>query len=132
MLLNAFRELPSTTTAASLGYANVAAVAAASHSVQPVEKLIEDLNKRIDNLAASVRGATTATTTTGNINKDKSKYRQTKKKSFEEYNLNEDYCWTHGLIGHSSKQCFRRQQDHKAEATYFNRMDGSNRNCRDT
>ena len=39
------------------------------------------------------------------------------------------YCHTHGLCAHSGKQCNDPGSNHKKEATYFNRMNGSDRNC---
>jgi hypothetical protein len=118
-----------------LGYAN-ATIPLATATPQTVDRLIDELTKRIDNLAAAVRTPTTTTThkhtnNSGNAYKGKTKDRQPKKR-FEDFNLNEDYCWTHGLIGHSGKQCLRRYQNHNEDATYFNRMGGNNKNCRDT
>ena len=37
------------------------------------------------------------------------------------------YCWTHGVCGHSSKDCETDNPAHKREATFENRMGGSNK-----
>ena len=39
------------------------------------------------------------------------------------------YCWTHGCGRHSGKECTRKAQGHN-EATFKNRMNGSNKYCR--
>ena len=39
------------------------------------------------------------------------------------------YCHTHGLCAHSGKKCNDPGSNHKKEATFFNRMNGSDRNC---
>ena len=44
-------------------------------------------------------------------------------------NSNRKYCWTHGSCFHSSKQCTNKADGHKDEATFRNRMAGSNKNC---
>ena len=39
------------------------------------------------------------------------------------------YCWSHGIsrnLNHNSKTCQRRKEGHKEEATYDNRLNGSN------
>jgi hypothetical protein len=46
--------------------------------------------------------------------KEKKNHFGTKKK---EFNINSDWCWSHGLTGHSSEQCHRRYENHKTEAT---------------
>ena len=42
------------------------------------------------------------------------------------------YCWTHGAWGHISKDCKRKTTGHKDEATFANRMGGSNFYCTGT
>ena len=37
------------------------------------------------------------------------------------------YCWTHGLCNHISKDCKNKKEGHKDEATFTNRMNGSNK-----
>lgn len=39
------------------------------------------------------------------------------------------YCHTHGLCAHSGKKCRDPGASHKKEATFFHRMNGSDRNC---
>ena len=39
------------------------------------------------------------------------------------------YCWTHGYCFHEGKECTRKAQGHKDNATVTNRMGGSNRGC---
>ena len=39
------------------------------------------------------------------------------------------YCHTHGLCAHNGKQCNDPGTHHKKDATFFHRMNGSNRNC---
>ena len=41
----------------------------------------------------------------------------------------DQYCYTHGLCAHAGKDCKAPRDDHKPEATFFNRMGGSERNC---
>ena len=38
------------------------------------------------------------------------------------------YCHTHGLCAHNGKQCKTPGPQHKNDATFFNRMNGSDRN----
>jgi hypothetical protein len=135
MLENAFKEIPETTTAASLGYGN-AALLTSSAQVPILEQKFDELTKRFDNLAATVRSTSTGNTTTAANNntnssnhKDKSKFQRSKKR-YDDFDITKDYCWSHGLMGHSSNQCHRRFEDHKADATYQNRMGGSNKNCK--
>ena len=40
------------------------------------------------------------------------------------------YCWTHGACGHGSSDCVQKAEGHKDEATFQNRMGGSNACCR--
>ena len=40
------------------------------------------------------------------------------------------YCWSHGACNHDSKSCRRRLEGHQEEATFNNRMGGSNRFCK--
>lgn len=37
------------------------------------------------------------------------------------------YCWTHGCCYHSGKECTRKAQGHKEEATFENRLGGNNK-----
>ena len=39
------------------------------------------------------------------------------------------YCWTCGCCPHWSKNCPKKSKGHKNEATFSNRMGGSNKNC---
>ena len=39
------------------------------------------------------------------------------------------YCWTHGCCAHWSRNCNNKAQGHKDNATFRNRLGGSNRNC---
>ena len=39
------------------------------------------------------------------------------------------YCWTHGLTGHSGDRCYTPAEGHQPNATLYNRMGGSNKNC---
>ena len=39
------------------------------------------------------------------------------------------YCWTHGGCGHDGSACEDKAPGHKSEATFENRMDGSNAYC---
>ena len=39
------------------------------------------------------------------------------------------YCWTHGCCNHWSRHCNNKKPGHKNEATFKNRMNGSNENC---
>ena len=39
------------------------------------------------------------------------------------------YCHTHGLCAHNGKQCNSPSANHNKDATFFKRMNGSNRNC---
>ena len=41
----------------------------------------------------------------------------------------DEYCWTHGGSNHGSGACNRRAPGHRAEATFANRMGGSNAYC---
>ena len=38
------------------------------------------------------------------------------------------YCWTHGLCHHASKDCCTKAEGHKDDATLDNRMGGSVKN----
>ena len=40
------------------------------------------------------------------------------------------YCWTCGCCSHWGKNCPNKKKGHKNEATFRNRMGGSNKNCR--
>ena len=40
------------------------------------------------------------------------------------------YCWTHGACAHSGKDCNTPKEGHKKEATFENRMGGSNYFCK--
>ena len=39
------------------------------------------------------------------------------------------YCWTHGCCTHWSKNCPQKKSGHKDDATFRNRMGGSNEKC---
>ena len=39
------------------------------------------------------------------------------------------YCWTHGCCNHWSRHCKNKKDGHQNEATFKNRMGGSNDNC---
>ena len=39
------------------------------------------------------------------------------------------YCWTHGLCGHTVKECTNRMDGHKEEANLENKMSGIMKNC---
>ena len=39
------------------------------------------------------------------------------------------YCWTHGWTGHTSAQCRERDDRHKEEATFENKMGESTHGC---
>ena len=39
------------------------------------------------------------------------------------------YCWTHGRTGHTGTQCRERDEGHKEEATFENKMGGSTHGC---
>ena len=40
------------------------------------------------------------------------------------------YCWSHGACNHDSKNCRKRLQGHKEEATFNDRMGGSDKFCK--
>ena len=42
------------------------------------------------------------------------------------------YCWTHGACAHSSKDCRNRQEGHREEATFSNKLGGSTAFCKQT
>ena len=44
-------------------------------------------------------------------------------------NYTSKYCWTHGGCGHESQTCEAKATGHKDEATFSNRMGGSNAYC---
>ena len=37
------------------------------------------------------------------------------------------YCWTHGLYNHTSNECRNKKEGHQDNATFKNRMNGSNK-----
>ena len=39
------------------------------------------------------------------------------------------YCWTHGNCAHDSRKCNSKGTGHKNEATFQNKMGGSEKNC---
>jgi hypothetical protein len=41
------------------------------------------------------------------------------------------YCWSHGGCNHKGRDCKSKREGHKDEATFFNRMGGSNSYCRE-
>ena len=53
-----------------------------------------------------------------NENNDNAKKKQPKR-----------YCWTHGCCAHWSSNCENPKPGHKKEATFRNRLGGSNKNC---
>ena len=40
------------------------------------------------------------------------------------------YCWTHGACGHESRQCKNKKEGHRDEATFSNRLGGSDQFCK--
>ena len=40
------------------------------------------------------------------------------------------YCWTHGACTHHGRDCRNQAEGHKSDATFNNRLDGSDRYCR--
>ena len=45
-------------------------------------------------------------------------------------NQTDKYCWTHGACGYEGKYCRNKKDGHKDEATFKNRMGGSNQFCK--
>ena len=77
------------------------------------------LNSKIDNLMAMIQ----------HQNREQTKYQHNnsynnKPRSWRQLNK---YCWTHGVCGHNSKVCKTPNPNHKQDATYTNRMGGSNK-----
>ena len=86
-------------------------------SVEDVEKLIA---KHL-----STRGGRTK----GNRNGTKETKTSPKAQALDEDGTPVTYCWTHGVtrnLKHTSCTCIRKADGHKTEATYSNRMGGSN------
>ena len=79
-------------------------------------KLIKSLQQEVSNLKNN--------NNTNNENRNNPNYRGR--------TVTNRYCWTHGATNHSSKDCRFKRQNHKDEATFSNKMDGSTRYCKDT
>ena len=47
-------------------------------------------------------------------------------------NQTHKYCWTHGACGHDSKQCRNKQDGHRDEATFADKMGGNEQFCKPT
>ena len=73
----------------------------------------------------------TTDTSTGNNRRG----RRTPKKTPDNASFNrsqtDKYCWTHGACGHASSVCRAPASGHKQDATFENRMGGSNAFCSD-
>ena len=80
--------------------------------------LIQSLIKELNNL--KTRSISTYTTPTSDT------YPSINPRTQQPYKR---YCWTHGCGNHWSDKCRNPKPGHKAEATFRNRMGGSNKGC---
>ena len=51
------------------------------------------------------------------------------KKSYRTRTNVSKYCWSHGACSHTGKECTKRNNGHKEEATFKNKLGGSIRFC---
>ena len=97
-------------------------------SMESLLTLIKNLEKKVDNINKPSSAVTTTSSsrdknnnnTTGNNNNINPKTGLPWKR----------YCWTCGCCTHWSKNCTIKAPGHQDQATFKNRMGGSNRNCR--
>ena len=74
---------------------------------------------------------TTTDTNTGNNRRGKKIPKKTPDNASFNRSQTDKYCWTHGACGHLSSGCRAPAAGHKEDATFQNRMGGSNAFCSD-
>jgi hypothetical protein len=93
-----------------------------SHTIQQLTKQLLNLQSQLNNLTMVNQNQTYQ----GNLKDKNPQLNIINPRTGQPYRR---YCWTCGCCPHWSKNCPKKSKGHKNEATFSNRMGGSNKNC---
>lgn len=97
-----------------------------TNSEDPVLPLIMQQMKSMQEMMQMMQNNMNNMQNTNNFNSNNNNYNRNKGNGGRQ---ERKYCWTHGYCFHSGKECTRKAQGHKDNATVNNRMNGSTRGC---
>ena len=97
-------------------------------SVQLANATTVDTNQQILQLLRTMQQQLTSNNTPNNSER-RGRNRRTPDNASFNRRVKDKYCWTHGACNHASGDCSRKAPGHRDEATFANRMGGSNAFC---
>ena len=97
-------------------------------------KLIKSLQQEVSGLKAQNNNQNNYQNNPNNYqnNPNNGNYKGNNPNNYQGRRFTNKYCWSHGACGHDGKVCRFKKENHKDDATFKNRMNGSNHYCNET
>jgi hypothetical protein len=127
-------QTPNLTDASFFSASSTVSPATLSDMVNNVQQREADLLERENKMMTQFQEMLTLLKSANNVQSappptNQNHNNKTKKNAGKSQNQRRKYCWTHGSCAHNGKECNRKAEGHKDDASFSNMLGGSSSGC---